>query len=113
MDVIDWKKNHILFISEKKDLLDKLCEAEGMKLRKTIEPWLTAVFQSEHLSLLLGTGITTGICNNAGITSKTMQRIVFKINNPKQPDKYKVIISKYADNQLLFFPEARRILKMI
>jgi hypothetical protein len=31
------------------------------KLRKLIEPWLTAVFQSEHLSLLLGSGFTCGV----------------------------------------------------
>ncbi len=29
------------------------------ELRKEIEPWLSAVFQSEHLSLLLGSGFTT------------------------------------------------------
>jgi len=101
MDSIDWKKEHILFISENKDLPDKLGEAEGIEFRKTIEPWLTAVFQSEHLSLLLGTGITTGICNNAGIASKAMQRIEFKINNQKQPDKYKNIISEYADKSAI------------
>jgi len=36
------------------------------KLRKNIEPWLTAVFQSEHLSLLLGSGFTNGIASMAG-----------------------------------------------
>ena len=30
-------------------------------LRKEIEPWLTSLFQSEHLSLLAGTGLTTAI----------------------------------------------------
>lgn len=30
-------------------------------LQKEIEPWLTALFQSEHLSLLVGTGITSAI----------------------------------------------------
>jgi hypothetical protein len=30
-------------------------------LRKDIEPWLTSLFQSEHLSLLTGTGLTTAI----------------------------------------------------
>lgn len=30
-------------------------------LRKEIEPWLTALFQSEHLSLLAGAGLTTAI----------------------------------------------------
>jgi len=31
------------------------------KLRQRIEPWLTALFQSEHLSLLIGSGITQSI----------------------------------------------------
>lgn len=30
-------------------------------LRSRIEPWLTALFQSEHLSLLLGSGLTTAV----------------------------------------------------
>ena len=31
------------------------------KLRPRIEPWLTALFQSEHLSLLLGSGLSHAI----------------------------------------------------
>ncbi len=31
------------------------------KLRKRIEPWLTALFQSEHLALLVGSGLTHAI----------------------------------------------------
>lgn len=30
-------------------------------LRARIEPWLTSLFQSEHLSLLIGSGLTTAI----------------------------------------------------
>lgn len=37
-------------------------------LRKEIEPWLTALFQSEHLSLLMGTGITSAVHRLATIT---------------------------------------------
>lgn len=37
-------------------------EATGPeKLRPRIEPWLTALFQSEHLSLLIGSGLTHAI----------------------------------------------------
>lgn len=32
-----------------------------VELRKQIEPWLTALFQSDHLSLLVGSGITQAI----------------------------------------------------
>lgn len=31
------------------------------KLRERIEPWLTALFQSEHLSLLVGSGLTNAV----------------------------------------------------
>lgn len=31
------------------------------ELRRHIEPWLTALFQSEHLSLLLGSGLTSAV----------------------------------------------------
>jgi len=35
------------------------------KLRERIEPWLTSLFQTEHLSLLLGSGLTEGIHRKA------------------------------------------------
>lgn len=34
--------------------------------RKRIEPWLTSLFQSEHLSLLCGSGISNAISFKAG-----------------------------------------------
>lgn len=39
--------------------------------RKRIEPWLTSLFQSEHLSLLCGSGITNAISRIAGAGSGT------------------------------------------
>ncbi|WP_306391587.1 SIR2 family protein [Telluria beijingensis] len=36
-------------------------DAMVLRVRKIIEPWLTAVFQAEHLNLLLGSGFTTAI----------------------------------------------------
>lgn len=44
------------------------------KLRKHIEPWLTAVFQSEHLSLLLGSGFTSGIASASGGKAASMAK---------------------------------------
>lgn len=43
-------------------------------LRRQIEPWLTAVFQSEHLSLLLGSGFTNGIAIAAGSKAADMSK---------------------------------------
>jgi hypothetical protein len=36
-------------------------------LRKGIEPWLASLFQSEHLSVLVGSGLTTAIQNICGV----------------------------------------------
>lgn len=45
---------------------------EMLGLRKKIEPWLSALFQSEHLSLLLGSGFTAGISSVAGVKAAGM-----------------------------------------
>lgn len=42
------------------------------KCRQSIEPWLSAVFQSEHLSLLLGNGLIRAISEVAKVTSVDM-----------------------------------------
>ncbi len=40
---------------------------EPEKLRERIEPWLTSLFQSEHLSLLVGSGLTLAVGGLVGI----------------------------------------------
>ena len=47
---------------------------ETDKLRKHIEPWLTAVLQSEHLALLLGSGFTNGVVAAADGKSANMSK---------------------------------------
>lgn len=75
MSKINWNlKNILLIANEVHEVTD---DPDEKALRKIIEPWLTAVFQSEHLSLLLGTGITTGICSDAGVAPQAMGRIEF------------------------------------
>ncbi len=49
-------------------------------LRKKIEPWLSAVFQSEHLSLILGNGFTLGIADAADATVADMKPPEFQGN---------------------------------
>lgn len=40
--------------------------------RRKIEPWLSAVFQAEHLNLLLGSGFTTTVAFSAGVGATGM-----------------------------------------
>lgn len=53
--------------------LDKFVSAA----RKRIEPWLSAVFQAEHLNLLIGSGFTVAVGYLAGSTATGMGRVVF------------------------------------
>jgi hypothetical protein len=77
MNKIDWAKNHILKISNETECLDDISEDDIKKYRDKIEPWLTAIFQSEHLALLAGTGLTSAITSLAKVDAPGMDRIEF------------------------------------
>lgn len=55
----------LLTLQESEDGSTQLVEGTARhkpaSLRKDIEPWLTALFQSEHLALLLGAGLPMGV----------------------------------------------------
>ena len=52
------------------------------KLRPRIEPWLTALVQSEHLSVLIGSGLTHAVHHIAvGKAAAGMQGITFEVLN--------------------------------
>jgi len=80
MNDIDWNKEHILRI-ENENIDFESDDFNKKELRKKIEPWLTALFQSEHLSLLAGTGLTIGACYLAGANPQAMDQIQFEIYN--------------------------------
>lgn len=52
--------------------IDVSVSADPEELRGRLEPWLSAVLQSEHLSLLLGNGLTTAVANTAGVDAPSM-----------------------------------------
>ncbi|MDC4203308.1 MAG: hypothetical protein MPW13_02745 [Candidatus Manganitrophus sp.] len=54
------------------------------KARKQIEPWLSSVFQSEHLNLLLGSGFTTAIGNIAKAKATKMDVVNFGTSYDKK-----------------------------
>jgi hypothetical protein len=55
-----WNSNHVYKVREQRTP-QAVDEPEAEKLRKEIEPWMTALFQSEHLSLLMGAGISSAV----------------------------------------------------
>ena len=48
-------------------------EKAARYLRRKIEPWLCSLFQGEHLSLLVGNGLTTAACAVAGAECASME----------------------------------------
>lgn len=58
------------------------------KLRKHVEPWLTAVFQSEHLSVLLGSGFTRGVASAAGGKAADMSNCTWRNDLKDKVDQY-------------------------
>jgi hypothetical protein len=86
------KKNYLYISNEEIDIdkqeFKKDSEYNRQKIREKVEPWLTAVFQSEHLSLLVGTGLPIALVNNCSM----MSRIEFS-------DNFKEIISEKANKE--------------
>jgi len=55
--------------------------------RRAIEPWLSALFQSEHLSLLLGNGFSMGVAFALGAPPATMAGAQFKATHHEKVDR--------------------------
>lgn len=91
VDNIDWKAKNIVKISSEFFNFKKDDEIDKKKFRAKIEPWLTAIFQSDHLSLLAGSGLTRAVTTIAGSASQGMGRIEF--------ETYKDKIKEWSDKQ--------------
>jgi len=63
-----------LWSTDNKDIND----SDVLSIRKKVEPWLSGILQSEHLSMLIGTGLTQGLCKLANVTSSSMSEVDFK-----------------------------------
>jgi hypothetical protein len=70
---INWSKKHIAKTSTESSSFDE--DPIEKEWRSKIEPWLSAIFQSEHFSLLVGSGLTSALSYLAGITPQTMGRL--------------------------------------
>ncbi len=92
MDKIDWGKKHIV-----KTSTEILCSDEAPDVkewRMKVEPWLSAIFQSEHFSLLIGSGLSSAIAYLSKIDSQGMGRL--ELANDAYKDKIKSNSDKSA-----------------
>ncbi|MEQ9298409.1 MAG: SIR2 family protein [Cyclobacteriaceae bacterium] len=77
----NWQGKHIIKLRDYKEPT-VVEDPNADELRNIIEPWLTALFQSEHLSLLTGAGISSAVhylaTGNAGAGMGNMKITEFK-----------------------------------
>jgi len=115
---INFKKEniHILYISEKQINLEEFrlkSESENkidyLKIRKVVEPWLTALFQSEHLSLLVGTGLSYALGDAEGLMDRMKFTDKFSIIRKKAEDESK----KLGRGEANFEDDFRVALKLL
>jgi len=72
---IDWTEKHILKTNTKLICTSEEEEISSDELRREVEPWLSAIFQSEHLSVLIGSGLTSSVSFVAGVKPQEMWRL--------------------------------------
>lgn len=89
---IDWSKKHILKTSTETLFSDDTPDPQ--QWRQKIEPWLSAIFQTEHFSLLVGSGLSSAVAYAAKITSQGMGRL--ELDNENFKDKIKEYAEKSA-----------------
>ncbi len=88
---IDWSKGHIIKTSSETDFFDDTPDPKTWRLK--VEPWLSAIFQSEHFSLLVGSGLTNALSDQSKIEAQGMGRLELDGN---YKDKVKASAEKSA-----------------
>lgn len=72
---INWTAKHILKTNTRLVSTSDYAEINPDDLKRDIEPWLSAIFQSEHLSVLIGSGLTSSVSYIAGVKPQEMWRL--------------------------------------
>jgi len=95
INLVDWASNIYRTGSEYMEYGKSLSKEEIKEARSQIEPWLSALFQSEHLSLLLGSGFTSSI----GYLTKSSATGMGRIDS--FGCKYEEQLNAYAENSAI------------
>lgn len=91
----EWKQ-HVYRVGKKKENSETPPQSDDdiQKKRREIEPWLTAVFQSEHFSLLVGNGLTTAVAKSVGVNAASMAEIKFDCDLEDKVNAYAAQLAK-------------------
>ncbi|MCM8833671.1 MAG: hypothetical protein NC816_07140, partial [Candidatus Omnitrophica bacterium] len=88
----DLSKQNILYLSDEQiDIESADFKKDGnidyLKIRKKVEPWLTALFQSEHLSLLIGTGLSIALSQMKENDKESNENVSTETNTKESESK--------------------------
>lgn len=111
--MIDWTKEHIVKINNEISYPESFEENEIKAWREKVEPWLTSIFQSEHLSILLGSGFTTGINKIAEVESVGMDRLDFEAKKEKIRNWSDQSAKDYGRGEANFEDDLRTALELL
>jgi len=94
---------NILFISNvqidiENEEYKKDSEYNRQKIREKVEPWLTAVFQSEHLSLLIGSGLSIALTGSGSVMKRIDFNGAYKENIKNKADEEAKNMGRGEDN---------------
>lgn len=92
MENIDWNKLHNLKTST--EILSSDEVPDPKLWRSKVEPWLSAIFQTEHFSLLVGSGLSSALAHASNINSQGMGRL--ELDGVAYKDKIKTHSEKSA-----------------
>lgn len=94
MKPADWK-SHVYRVGSNFGTYDDVPSSELVaKLRQYIEPWLAAVFQAEHLALLLGSGFTLAVGALAKTKVAGMGQVKFDCELEERVNRYAELTAK-------------------
>lgn len=69
---LNWEENNIYKVQDELKQINTIEPADKGSFKKEIEPWISSLLQSDHVSLLLGSGFTKGIAEAAGSSGTDM-----------------------------------------
>lgn len=111
--MIDWTKEHIVKINNEISYPESFEENEIKSWREKVEPWLTSIFQSEHFSVLLGSGFSAGINRIAEVESVGMVRLDFEAKKEKIKNWSDKSAKDYGRGEANFEDDLRTALELL
>ncbi len=93
----EWKQ-HVYRVGKKEENSETPPQNDEdiQKKRREIEPWLTAVFQSEHFSLLVGNGLTAAVAQSVSVNAASMAEIKFGCDLEDKVNAYAAVLAKQS-----------------